>query len=171
MVAVTLHEKSYKEKKSKHSKYRSPSGRIPFDSKGERKGSYPPFLPSDVLHKGLPYPAQFLSPLQSTAPRFLTWEAAALAHPAAGLQEPSVTSEEHTSLGTPQPRSCLGAQHATPKPPADQDSVCLLRCQALLLLHVTYFCLLHPNTAPSRFQLHGKASSDAVLLSCQHLNS
>ena len=39
-----------------HTEYYQPSGTIPFESPGERKGSYPHFLRADVLNNGLSYP-------------------------------------------------------------------------------------------------------------------
>lgn len=130
-MAVTLHDRSYKEKKSKHSEHHSPSGRIPFDFQGERKGLYPPFLPADVLHRGLSHPAQFPSPTRSTALCFLTGRQQHWLSQRRGSRSQNVTGEEHTFPGTPQPRSCLGAQHTTPKLPTDQDSICLPQCQML----------------------------------------
>lgn len=83
-----------------------------------------------------------------------------------------MAGEKHISQGKPEPRSCLGAQHATPKLPADQDSSCFPQCQALsgdfpeitktLVLFVTHFCLLHPNSASPLLYLNGKASFDVL---------
>lgn len=44
-----------------------------------------PFLPTDMLHRGLSYPAQF--PCLSWSTAFLDWEVVALAQPVEGLWE------------------------------------------------------------------------------------
>lgn len=157
---MTLHGKSYKEKKSKHSTQwvSQPFWKDTFQLV-RRKERFVSSLPA---HRCAPQRPLIscpvpLPPTTEHSTAFLNWEAAAAAQPAEDLREPGcdwwgahIPRDSRATI--PLRRTVRHSKTARRSGLFVSHDVrhCLNNFQNilwLLLLHVIYFCLLHPNSA------------------------